>query len=506
MAKVTSIEQVKPVFSDVRQWYNQNLHPDKNNYDDAEVYKHVYHDGSFAGVFQLTSKGAQRLFKAAKPENIVDIAVLTSIYRPGPLSAKVDKIYLEAKAGKKFEWGHPLFEQVLGDTYNCLIFQESVMDLAEIVGGFPKEQCDNVRRAIMKRDLSKGESAKKEAKALEDEFVKGAVKNGVSEATARKSYEQILWFAGYGFNRAHAVAYAIDSYMCAWLLTHHEEEWLAAYLESMSGSPENKAEALSSIKSLGFTIAPLDINFASSAWTCVPGKKFMPSFLSCKGIGGAAVEEIMAMRPYTNLEGLLWNLDGSWKHSKFNKRALQSLIVIEAFGSMDLVGPGKTFPNYRAMNWVLVDNADQLKKSPKKEPGFGHRRLLELIEESQTMPDWTRSEKVKLYIDLMGDTNVNIVISPEFQEMLQRKGIKPINELEGEDMVWFVVTDSIVKKTKNGKEYLLTTGVGTNGKQHKIFMWSNSVTLDEGKVYIAKMSQSEFGYGTKGAAREIRPS
>ena len=209
--KIKTIKEVeKPTFNDVRDWYNKNIHPDANDYNDQHVYKNVYHEGRFAGVFQLTSTGAQKLFVAAKPNSIVDIAVLTSIYRPGPLAANVDKLYLKSKAGEKYEWGHPLFEKVLGSTSNLLIFQESVMDLAEHVGGFPKDQCDNVRRAIMKRDLSKGDAAKTEAKRLEDDFVTGAVKNGVPETTARKAYQNILWFAGYGFNKTLYTHQMID--------------------------------------------------------------------------------------------------------------------------------------------------------------------------------------------------------------------------------------------------------------------------------------------------------
>lgn len=117
-----------PTFSDVRSWYEKHLHPDSNSYDDPDVYQYVYHEGNFAGVFQLTSAGAQRFFLKAKPESIVDIAVLTSIYRPGPLAANVDKLYIDAKQnGKTMDWGHPLFEKVLGETYNCLAGDSVIM-------------------------------------------------------------------------------------------------------------------------------------------------------------------------------------------------------------------------------------------------------------------------------------------------------------------------------------------------------------------------------------------
>jgi len=117
--KIRNITTEQPEFLDIKKWYEQNLHPDANNYDDQKTFD-VYKGEAFPGIFQLTSKGAQRLFRQAEPKSIVDIAVLTAIYRPGPLAANVDKIYLKAKKGEKFEWGHPLFEKVLGETYNCL--------------------------------------------------------------------------------------------------------------------------------------------------------------------------------------------------------------------------------------------------------------------------------------------------------------------------------------------------------------------------------------------------
>lgn len=210
--KSRSVVSSSPSFQEVKKWYHDNLHPDANNYDDPNVYKYVYHESRFAGIFQCTSSGAQKFFVRGKPESITDIAALTSIYRPGPLSAKVDRIYLDAKNGKKFEWGHPIFEEVLGDTYNALVFQESVMDLAEKVGGFPKDQCDNVRRAIMKRDHSKGAAAIKEMKDMEEAFVKGAMAKGIKEETAKRSYETICFMSGYGFNRCVSFQQLINIY------------------------------------------------------------------------------------------------------------------------------------------------------------------------------------------------------------------------------------------------------------------------------------------------------
>lgn len=500
--KIKSISKEKittPSFEDVREWYEKHLHPDANKYDDHSVYEKVYHQGNWCGIFQCTSGGAQKLFQNAKPESIVDIAVLTSIYRPGPLAAKVDQIYLDAKNnGKKFDWGHPLFEKVLGETYNCLIFQESVMALAEHVGGFPKEKCDDVRRAIMKRDLSKGDAAIKEAKKMEDEFVSGAMKNGVPEETARKAYQNILWFAGYGFNRAHAVAYAIDSYMCAWLSTHYEPEWLCTYLESMSANSEDRSKAFSEVKNLGYTIKSVDINQSGSEWTALPNKILVQSFGTIKGVGEAAINEIMLQRPYNTIEDLLWKTDGSWKHSKFNKRVFESLIKTFSFDSMNIVGEDKLFKNYKQMYWVIIEHYDQLKKKNGKELFY------KLVKESQDIEDWSFNEKIEMQLELIGDINVLDYINPNTLQKLKEKGVESLSETDFDEspnkICWFLVMSSKETKTKNGKQYVQLTIVGLDGKQHKVFAWNiiNSEDVPCGRAYIAELEKTQFGLTLRG--------
>lgn len=385
--------------------------------------------------------------------------------------------------------------------HNCLIFQEQVMDLAEYVAGFPKDQCDNVRRAIMKRDLSKGDAAKAEAQRMEDDFVTGAIKNGVEEATARKAYQNILWFAGYGFNRAHAVAYAIDSYMCAWLLTHYEEEWLCAYLESMSNNPDDKAKAFGEIKGMGYQVVPIDINYATSTWTIIPGKKFMPSLLTCKGLGSAAIDEIIENRPYKSIEEFLWNSDGSWRHSKFNKKALEALIKIEAFDSMELVGPGRLFENYNQMHFVLVENNDLIKKSTKKDPTLGQKNFQELLENSRDIQSWTRQERVQNFVDHLGSADVTMIVNLDVLKKLIDKGVRSIDTLElGEkDISWFCVQDMMIKKTKAGKTYLLIEALGMDGKTHRLSVWGwkdDSKNIPHYSLCLAEVEKNDFGCST----------
>ena len=374
------------------------------------------------------------------------------------------------------------------------------MDLAEHVAGFPKDQCDNVRRAIMKRDLSKGDSAIAEAKRMEDDFVAGATKNGVPEETARKAYQNILWFAGYGFNRAHAVAYAIDSYMCAWLLTHYEEEWLCAYLESMSNNPDDKAKAFGDIKAMGYQIVPIDINYATKTWTIIPGKKFMPSLLTCKGVGESAIDEIIENRPYESVEDMLWNKDGSWRHSKFNRKALESLIKIEAFDSLQVVGPGRLFENYNQMHFILVENNDLIKKTTKKEPNAGCKNFRELLDNSRELEPWSRSERVENQVEYLGSADMSMIIEPDVLERLTNKGVRTIDDLNmGEkDICWFCAQSTTMKKTKNGKAYLLIDAVGPNGKSHRLSVWgwNGTRSLSTYALCLGEVERNDFGYST----------
>lgn len=518
-----------PTFDDIKTWYENNMSPDVIDLDDQEVFK-VYSEGRHAGIFQLTSKGAQQLFKKARPKSIIDIAALTSIYRPGPLAAHVDKLWLKHEV-EPYDWGHPLINATLEKTRGLLVFQEGVMALVNKVSGFPLSETDEVRRAIMKRSISGGEAAKKKMKELEDSIVAGAVKNGVPEATARKMYETICFMSGYGFNASHAVAYAIDSYWCAWLLTHYEEQWLCAYLESMSNTPEQRAKAFSEVKALGYQIVPIDINQAALGWTVLPGKKLMPSMTSCKGVGDSAVEEIMENRPYETIEDLLWDDEFNWKHSKFNKKALEALIKIGAFGSMNIVGEGKLFSSYKHMHDVIVgshvetvtkkrkgevstfeaeiDHNALIKRHPKSDPTEGLKNFFELVRTYAGQPDWSSIEKAQNMVEVFGTLDVTAMIDPRLLDALDGKGVVPVEDVElGEIKVcWFVVTPTspkkgakpvtgVKRKTKNGKEYVQIFATGPTGKPNRISVWGCKELLQPFTLYCAEVERNEFGMST----------
>lgn len=299
-------------------------------------------------------------------------------------------------------------------------------------------------------------------------------------------------------SNSHAVSYAIDSYYCAWLLTYYEEEWLCAYLESMSGTDEKRAKAFSEVKAMGYKIVNVDINYATKSWTILEGKRFMPSFLSCKGIGSAAIDEIIENRPYHNVEEMLWKPSGEWRHSKFNKRALEGLIAIKAFDSVDCVGPGKTFENYKQMHEILINRNGEIKKCTKKNPNAGIEAFKKILIETADMEDWSHQELIDNSIKFLGSFNPTSLVPDQLISKLQEKGVKPIDDLEGSGIYWFVITDVKSKVTKNKKPYLMFSAMGMAGQPKRIFCWGwdGQKEVPNYSVCISEITVDDFGCKT----------
>ena len=309
-------------------------------------------------------------------------------------------------------------------------------------------------------------------------------------------------------SNSHAVSYAIDSYMCAWLLTYYEAEWLCAYMETQEGQPESRAKAIRELKSFGYEIVGVDINKANDEWTILPDKKFMPSFLSVKGLGQAAVDEIKSERPYRTLDDLLWRDDGSWRHSKFNKRALEALIQLRAFDSMELVdtkaSKGRTFRSYRHM-WrtlihahegpckdedgkcvVAAGGTNELKHKKK-----GRAELERRIKE-YACDEWNASELLQMSRRLSGSSDLNLSIPEKTRDALEKLKVTCIDDWTTKGLYWFVAEEIKVKETKNGKQYLLIDASGTMGKSHKVYVWGYNPMKDgEPGLTIAEMKEQK---------------
>lgn len=294
-------------------------------------------------------------------------------------------------------------------------------------------------------------------------------------------------------SNSHALSYAIDSYMCAWLFTYYPDEWLCAWLESAQGNPDERAKAISEVRRYGYKVVPLDINEAKMGWTALDGKRLMGSFLSLKGVGDSAVEEVMANRPYRDLLDLFWDLEGKWRHSKANKKVWDVLTKLGAFDSMGLVGKDCLFQNYRQLNYVLVECSDRLKKKN------GAEQLKDVLTEAMQLEDWTDHEKAEFHRELAGDMDINMLVHEDVQQKLQGYGVVPISELTGKGLAWFVLEKAVEKLTKNKKTYLLLTVKDPSGTASRVFLWGGRLCsiIKPNGVYVAEVEKSDFGYASR---------
>lgn len=496
-------------FDMVNNFFYEKLHPDNNPMDDINVYKHVYWNGNFAGIFQFVQPPAQKFIKNMKPRSILDIATATSIFRPGPLGLKVDRKYLKNRRDPKgIRYKHPMLDEVLGDTYGQIVFQEQLQLIFHKLAGVPLDKTDTVRKSFTKKDISNKEEAAKVRKELANEFADLCEEaNGIDRKTSYAIFEDMEKLLAYSFNKSHAMAYAITSYQCAWFMTYYPDEWICTYIDycttekgKVAGKEDPKAVALGEALGLGYTIGKPDINLSERDFT-VKDKVLIPSFASLKHCGKTVVEEIFRHRPYQSIEDLLFSDKDTWRHSKFNKRAMTTLIKIGAFDSMDLVGEEEhhLFKNYRQMYEVLVERSDELKRACARKKNRNHRELLqEMINEVQEMEDWTLAEKVADSVKLTGSVDINLIVTPDVRKFFKEEGIDSIDDwCDKSYYTWAVVQSAKVATTKTGKKYLRARVYGETGGTTNCFMWSfkegKDVVIPDNTLVFAKFDKSDFG-------------
>ena len=273
----------------------------------------------------------------------------------------------------------------------------------------------------------------------------------------------------------------------------------------MEGNPKKRGKAFSEVQALGYEIVPIDVNYAEKNWTILEGKKFMPSFRSCKGIGDTAIDEIVESRPYSSIYDMFWHEDGKWKLSKFNKKAVESLIRIQALDSVGIVGKGKLFESYKHAYESIIPNWSKLRKSLKKNPFEGRDLFNQAIEDNAGCGTWTRMEIIKNDMDLFGSVSVEKVVPESHLQRFKREGWLPLDEYTGKHFYWFIVVSQTVRKTKNGKQYLRLKVMGQSGKQEwmNVWSWNGIDDIEPYTVCVAEVAENPFGKSSRWSRFEI---
>jgi DNA polymerase-3 subunit alpha len=316
--------------------------PDIDNVplDDEKTFEMLRRADSI-GVFQLEGNAMRTTLRALAPTSFDDVAALVALYRPGPMAANMHRDYPELKNGRKtLSYVHPDMASVLGDTYGLMLYQESMMRVAQRFAGYSLEEADNLRKACGKKNRLL-------IAAEREKFVKGCVSQGYGEALGTELFDIIEPFADYAFNKSHAFGYGLVAYQTAWLKANYPVEYLAAILSSVKDDKDRSAVYLAECRSRRIEVRCPDINTSMSNFTTLsppagevdPRKKDSPGLIvfglsAVRNVGSAIVELILEERqengPFESFYDFCQRVDPS----VLNKRAIESLIKAGAFDSL----------------------------------------------------------------------------------------------------------------------------------------------------------------------------
>ena len=281
-------------------------------------------------VFQLESRGMKDLIRKLVPDSFDEIVALVALFRPGPLESGMVGDYIDRKHGRStVVYPHPELEPILKPTYGVILYQEQVMQIAQLLGGYTLGAADILRRAMGKKDPA--EMARQRLV-----FVEGAVPRGVDEDLANLIFDQMETFAGYGFNKSHSAAYALIAYQTAWLKAHYQAAFMAAVLSSDMDTTDKVDDFIHECRDMKLTVLPPDINSSHHAFTVKDDSTIHYGLGAIKGVGHAAIDIIENEReahgPYRDLADFCTRMD----LQKVNRRAMDVLI---RSGTMDALDP-----------------------------------------------------------------------------------------------------------------------------------------------------------------------
>jgi DNA polymerase-3 subunit alpha len=369
------------------------LHVDRLGFDDPETFA-LLSSGKTTGVFQLESSGMRDLLTGLKPDRFEDIIAIIALYRPGPMDLIPD--FIKRKQGKiPITYETPELEPILKDTYGVIVYQEQVMAIANKVAGFSLGQADILRRAM-------GKKKPEEMEKLRVQFLEGAKGKKIPEKKADKLYELIQKFAGYGFNKSHAAAYAVVCYQTAYLKAHYPTEFMAALMTSDMGNADKIVGYFTECRGLGIPVLPPDVNQSQKYFAVVDGGiRF--GLAAIKNVGEGAVESIIETRQHTGPFRSFVDFCRRVDLHKLNKRMMEGLIKAGAFDSMG---------GRRSQFMAVLDQAMEEGAAIHKERAMGQTSIFgdegggvtQTLDEPALpdVPEWSQGELLKYERELTG--------------------------------------------------------------------------------------------------------
>jgi DNA polymerase-3 subunit alpha len=343
---LSTLTLIDDCLKEIKRTQNVDLDIDAIPLTDEKTYK-LFSEGQTYGVFQFESSGMRELLRKAKPERLDDLIALNALYRPGPLKSGMVDDFVSRKQGKtEVKYEHPALAPILSDTYGVIAYQEQVMRIASVLAGFTMGQSDVLRKAMGKKD-PKVMAKQREA------FMDGAKAKNVHEKKAKKIFDLMEFFAGYGFNKSHSTTYAWVAYQTAYLKANYPWHFMAALLTIEAANTDKLAMYLGECRDLGIPILAPDINASQLAFTVeTAGVRF--GLCAVKNVGEGAILSMLGVRKTLGRIDSLYTLCEQVDQRLVNKRPLESLVKAGAFDSLV---PGGTTASRRARLFAAVDKA-----------------------------------------------------------------------------------------------------------------------------------------------------
>ena len=369
---------------------SESLDIDNLKLDDEKTFK-LFAEGKMTGVFQLESRVAQSTSRSLKPKRFEDIVALVALIRPGPLGAGMHNEFADrANNRKEIEYLHNDLESILNETYGVILYQEQVMQIAEKIAGFNLQEADNLRVAMGKKIPKVMEEQRKK-------FTDGAVSNNYSEQFAIELFDQIAYFAGYGFNKSHSVPYALLAYQTAYLKANYPAEYIAACLTAVKRDKDRTAIFLSEARDMGVKVSTPDINLSSSDFT-VNDNEILFGLSAVRNVGDITADKIVLEREsngdFESIEDFLSRIDSR----SLNKRGVEALIQGGGLDKFGLTRKGMFDSTIE-----LIENAKELKANKENNQGS----LFEMEDSNSTTininnTEWDKKELLEREREMLG--------------------------------------------------------------------------------------------------------
>ena len=368
------------------------LQADQITFDDPKTFQ-LLSEAKTSGVFQLESAGMRDLLKRLRPERLEDVIALVALYRPGPMEMIPD--FINRRHGRvKISYVHPLMEKYLKETYGIMVYQEQVMQIASDMAGFTMGEADILRRAMGKKNLDLMAQQR-------EKFVAGAVNRHVPKDKAEKIFDLMAHFAGYGFNKSHAAAYAVVAYQTAYLKANYPVEFMAALLTSEMGNTDKTVRYIEECRQMGVEILPPDVNESPSTFGVVKGKiRF--GLVAVKNLGETAIQSILNARlsggKFTSVHDFCERVD----LRLVNKRVIESLIKCGAFDSLGY---------RRSQLMATVDQAMEAASAVLRDRTKGQASLLDVLgggawqagtPEVPDISEWSHTQRLAAEREILG--------------------------------------------------------------------------------------------------------